>query len=239
MVNGMKRVMFTVVQVLFLLLGAGWYAAHADILSVTCTNDGNGTYGYTFSRGFGDTNYVWGLTDGPNELIHIQSHGTIKTLQPPGWRGTFDTNDVVTWQVITTNGPVFLDGPVAFAIQSTGLTPVAYTADQYLGYVQGDVYSLPDYSFASGGVTEGFDFVGPSTNAAVRPDLNIFLVGTSAVVSWPSSFTGYNLLETGDVTTPGNKWIPDPTPFTSIGLTNYVTNSISLKSYQYYRLKHP
>src|SRR5436190_20704860 len=96
-------------------------SALADALTVACTNDANGLYSYTFSKGAAP--YVWGLTT--NGLgLSLQSYGVIQTIQPPNWAASVDPSGLIVWTV--TNGIVYLDEPVTFSVRSTFAVPRVY-----------------------------------------------------------------------------------------------------------------
>jgi uncharacterized repeat protein (TIGR03803 family) len=65
------------------------------------------------------------------------------------------------------------------------------------------------------------------------PRLQIFLSGGNAILTWPSSFAGYTLQSTADLTTPDWNTV-SPAPVV-IGSLNVVTNSISGEQ-MFYRL---
>jgi hypothetical protein len=204
--------------------------ALADPLSVTCTNDGNGLYSYTFAQG--DDPYVWGI--GGTATLSMPSYGVLQTFQPPGWSATLDPDGWISWQV--TNGLVYLEDPVTLAVRSTftasRLYDGAYGASPFpAGYIVGVVYSLPDHVAFLGGY-EAFPFIGPDP---IPPPLNIQRVGGSVVLSWRAPAGGFNLETTRDLS-PASQWSVVTNVPVIFDSKNFVTNAASARA-QFYRLR--
>jgi len=205
-------------------------SALADALTVACTNDANGLYSYTFSKGAAP--YVWGLTT--NGLgLSLQSYGVIQTIQPPNWEASVDPSGLIVWTV--TNGIVYLDEPVTFSVRSTFAVPRVYDSwgnrGPFLkGYVVGSVYLRPDPQPLGGGY-ENFNFVGPDPTA-----LTIHKVGGNVVLDWYSGLTGFQLQATTNLSNAAG-WRSVTNVPVVVNTRCFVTNTVPA-NHQFFRLKY-
>ena len=151
------------------------------------------------------------------------------------WGGNFHWNDLISSQFLAADTGV---PNVRFKYEVTA-DKVGHPLNFTIGYREGgvtidlflfsthtnllDVYTQVDLDRL---------ILGTST---VQPQLTIALSGTSAVVSWPTSATGYVLESASNLSTPGWTAVTTP-PVVVVGDKNTVTVTGATGT-QYYRLK--
>jgi hypothetical protein len=193
-------------------------------LSVTCTNDGNGLYSYTFSKGTSSL-YFYAVTT--NTSILVPSHGVLQTFQPEGWSSSVGTNGWVTW--MPTNNIQYLNAPTTFSILSSYKVPRDYndwppfSGPFSQGFLTGDLMTNRN-DIAVSGTYYIFPFVGPDPNPI--PTLLMQQAGTNLVVSWPAAISEFNLESSSNLSQTAN-WTTVTNEPVIVGNQFCVTNPIS------------
>jgi uncharacterized repeat protein (TIGR03803 family) len=131
------------------------------------------------------------------------------------------------------NGTVFavnLDGTGFVSLHSfSAHDPVTFTnSDGFWPYAGVAVSSNVVYGTTWAG---GYHDEGVLFSILVEPMLAIALAGTNVVVTWPTSFSGYNLFSTTNLAPPVN--------WSAVAGQYVVTNAISAAKQKFYRLRNP
>lgn len=211
-------------------------SAQTEICHVTSTNHGGGVFSYTFARG--NTDYVWGIGNGPFTLpgsgsILLKSLEVVDVQSPPGWTATV-TNDLIEWQ--KANELVYLDDPITFVLRSR-LTEGAFYPVQFsdpngmFGVILGQIFRPPDPVPIHGGF-ERFAYIGPT-----YPKLSIAFSSPTVELRWSTNTVGFEL-QSMATSAPGNVWSSiNATP--QVMGTNYAVTVPASQSGELFRLRRP